>query len=248
MSNFKVGNSKFSRFVNGKGFYIALAICLVAIGTAVYLALNNSNGVIKNIESGSGASSQPIQSSSIPNWDASSAKQTEKTVSGVPAAAASSSQSSSSAATSSASSKSKSVSEIVYAMPVSGKVVTAYSADKLTYDKTMGDWRTHDGVDIAASEGTPVKACASGKVVDIKVDDMLGQEIIISHGNGIKSVYANLTSQVNVKKGQYVEVGNTIGAVGDTAEAEIGITPHLHFEIKKNGTDVDPLALISGED
>ncbi|CDZ23671.1 peptidase M23 [[Clostridium] cellulosi] len=245
MSNFKVGNSKFTRFVNGKGFYIALAICLVAIGTAAYIAVNNSIGVLDNVKSGNKASSQNI-TSSIPNWDDNnSAQQTEKTVVGVPASTSSSSSSSSSA--SSATERSSKTTKLVYTMPVNGSVATPFSGDKLTYDKTMGDWRTHNGVDLAAAEGTPVKACASGKVVEVKTDDLFGQEIVIDHGNGIKSIYANLTSQVNVKKGQAVNVGDVIGAVGETAEAEIAITPHLHFEIQKNGKNVDPLAIISGQ-
>ncbi|HEX2938657.1 MAG TPA: M23 family metallopeptidase [Ruminiclostridium sp.] len=247
MSKFKLGNSKFSRFMNGKGFYIALALCLVAIGTAAYIAVNNSADVIDKAKSESGASSQKIQSSSIPNWDSnSSAQQTNKTLIGVPASSSSPSSSSASS-TSEKSSSGSSASKTVYTMPVSGSITTAFSGDKLTYDKTMGDWRTHNGVDIAASEGTPVKACASGKVTDVKVDDLLGQEVVIDHGNGYVSIYANLASQVNVKKGQAVNVGDTIGAVGETAQSEIAITPHLHFEMQKNGADVDPLGIISGE-
>jgi murein DD-endopeptidase MepM/ murein hydrolase activator NlpD len=250
MSNFKIGKSKFSRFVNGKGFYIALALCLVAIGTAAYIAVNNSNGIVSNIKSGSGVTSESATTSSIPNWDSqSSAKEANTTVSGVPARTRTSSSSSSKAAASSmARQKVSNTAKLVYAMPVSGSITTAYSGDKPTFDKTMNDWRVHNGVDIAAAEGTAVKACASGTVSDVKIDDKLGQEVIIDHGNGIKSLYANLTSKVMVKKGQQVDVGDTIGAIGETAQSEIAITPHLHFEITKNGTDVDPLAMIRGED
>lgn len=127
-------------------------------------------------------------------------------------------------------------------MPVMGKVLEAYSADKPVYDVTMDDWRVHDGVDLAGTVGTAVKACASGTVSDIKIDDMLGQEVVIDHGNGLKSLYANLSTQVTVKKGQTIEVGNTIGCIGQTAEAEIAEAPHLHFEMLKNGSDIDPLA------
>lgn len=264
MSNFKVGGSKFSRFVNGKGFYIALALCLVAIGTATYIAVNNSKSIVGDIKSASGISSAGNTATSIPDWDAQSgAEQTNAAVSGVPArtpsapsssAPSSSKPSSPSKPSSSTPSKSEPTkpsapSKMVFAMPITPiRVTTAYSGDKPVFDKTMGDWRVHDGVDIAASEGTPVKACASGKVSDIKDDYMMGEEVIIDHGNGVQSLYANLTRQVTVKKGQEVEVGDTIGAVGDTAEAEIAVEPHLHFEIMKNGVDVDPLAFISGTD
>jgi murein DD-endopeptidase MepM/ murein hydrolase activator NlpD len=251
MSNFKVGNSKFSRFVNGKGFYIALAICLVAIGTAAYIAVNNSAGLIDNIKNGSGVSASNFSpASSVPNWD--SAAQTANTVRNVPdtrSSAASSAASSQPAASSAPaqSSQSSAPSKIVYTMPVSGAILTQFSGDEPTYDQTMGDWRVHDGVDIAGAQGTPVKACAAGTVTQVKVDDMLGQEVVIDHGNGIVSTYANLTNQVTVKQGQHVDAGDTIGCIGNTAQAEIALAPHLHFEISKNGVDVDPLAQISGQ-
>lgn len=248
MSNFKIGNSKFARFVNGKGFYIALAICLVAIGTAAYIAVNNSANIVNNVKSDSGASSQGSISSSIPNWDSSSSTaQTNNTVSGVADGRNSSSQASSSQVSSSQPSSGDSTSKTVYTMPVTGSVLTAFSGDKPVYDKTMDDWRTHDGVDLAAAEGTPVKACAAGTVSDVKIDDELGQEVIIDHGNGLKSIYANLTNQVTVKKGQGVEAGDTIGCVGETAESEIAVAPHLHFEMTKDGTEIDPLSQISGQ-
>ncbi len=250
MSNFKIGNSKFSRFMNGKGFYIALAICLVAIGTAAYIAINNSAGIISNIKSGSGASSGNFApSSSIPSWDNNSAtKPTDQTVSGVHDNRSSSSTASSSSSSSASSKSNQSTpSKLVYTMPVEGTILTAYSGNTPVFDKTMQDWRVHDGVDIAGTVGTPVKACASGTVADVKIDDMLGQEVIIDHGNGLESIYANLSSHVNVKKGQHVDVGYVIGSIGQTAQAEVAIAPHLHFEFTKNGNDVDPLAQISGQ-
>ena len=132
-------------------------------------------------------------------------------------------------------------------LPLQGSLLTEYSADTPIYDKTMNDWRTHTGVDIAANAGTPVKACADGTVLDVKTDDQLGQEVIVQHGGGITSVYANLTAftdKPTVKKGQKVEAGDVIGSVGSTAQAEIGLVPHLHFAMMKDGKYVDPLVTI----
>jgi murein DD-endopeptidase MepM/ murein hydrolase activator NlpD len=106
----------------------------------------------------------------------------------------------------------------------------------------MEDYRVHDGIDIAANQGTPVKACADGVVTDISVDDMLGQTVTITHGGGLVSVYADLTTGITVKKGQTVEAGDVIGAVGQTAKCEIALVPHLHFAMLKNNQSVDPLA------
>jgi murein DD-endopeptidase MepM/ murein hydrolase activator NlpD len=242
MSNFKVGKSRFSRFINGKGFYIALALCLVAIGAAAYVAANNS---FSNISTGS--SDVAGISSTSPggtNWDDSQAEPTGNTISGVQAGTGSSAVSSavtSSQSTSKSSASSSLAAPTLYVMPVSGNILTAYSNEKLVFDKTMDDYRVHDGIDIAANQGTPVKACADGIVLDVKVDDMLGQEVIIQHGGGITSIYANLTTGVTVKKGQQVETGDVIGAVGMTAKSEIALPAHLHFAMMKNGQYVDPL-------
>jgi murein DD-endopeptidase MepM/ murein hydrolase activator NlpD len=248
MSNFKVGKSRFSRFINGKGFYIALALCLVAIGAAAYIAANNSLSNISDISSSDNLTGTNTSSSDGTSWDNGGDIQTTgNTISGVPAGTGSSSSSSSSASPSSASSAPKTSSALpapaptIYILPLEGNIITGYSNDKLVYDKTMNDYRVHDGIDIAANQGTPVKACADGVVLDVRVDDMLGQEVIIQHGGGITSVYANLTTGIMVKKGQKLEAGDVIGAVGQTAICEIALVPHLHFAMTKNSQYVDPL-------
>ena len=248
MSNFKVGKSRFSRFINGKGFYIALALCLVAIGAAAYIAANNSLGNISDISSSGNSTGISTTSNGGTSWDNGGDIQTTgNTISGVPAGTGSSSSSSSSASPSSASSAPKTSSALpapaptIYILPLEGNIITSYSNDKLVYDKTMNDYRVHDGIDIAANQGTPVKACADGVVLDVRVDDMLGQEVIIQHGGGITSVYTNLTTGIMVKKGQKLHAGDVIGAVGQTAISEIALVPHLHFAMTKNGQYVDPL-------
>ncbi len=89
--------------------------------------------------------------------------------------------------------------------------------------------RKHDGIDISASSGTPVKAAASGRVAysDNKIRGY-GNLIIVAHSNGFNTVYAH--NQVNlVRKGEKVERGQLIAKVGETGRAS---GPHLHFEIR----------------
>jgi murein DD-endopeptidase MepM/ murein hydrolase activator NlpD len=249
MSNFKVGKSRFSSFINGKGFYIALALCLIAIGSAAYIAANNSFGNFSNLTTNSDTSSLGTGTSTGGvNWgDGTDAQQTGNIVSGVPGNSSSSvSSKASSAASSKAPSKASSTASVavaptLYVLPIEGNIITDYSSQTPIYNKTMDDWRVHDGIDIAGNIGTPVKACADGTVSDVKIDDMLGQEVIIQHGGGVMSVYANLTNQVQVKKGQKVETGEVIGAVGQTATGEISLVPHLHYAMLKNGQYADPL-------
>lgn len=240
MSNFKIGKSRFSRFMSGKGFYIALALCLVAIGAAAYIA---ATGPFGSMVAPSGADSGTASgNTSSMSWDNdSSAQQANTTVSGVEASSSAAASSAASSQTASSQAPVSNAAPTLYVMPVSGTVITAYSGDKPVYDKTMDDYRIHDGIDIAANAGTPVKACADGVVSDIVNDDMYGETVTIKHGGGIVSVYSGLTPAVTVKKGQTVESGDVIGAVGQTAKCEIALTPHLHFAILKDNAYVNPL-------
>ena len=124
--------------------------------------------------------------------------------------------------------------------PLNGETVAAFSVDALAYNETLGDWRTHDGIDIAADVGTPVLAACSGTVTSVTEDDLLGTCVTITHDGGYESTYANLQSVPTVGEGQYVSAGQIIGSVGTTSLIEAGSTPHLHFAVKRDGVSIDP--------
>jgi len=124
--------------------------------------------------------------------------------------------------------------------PLRGAVVAAFSVDKLCYDETMGDWRTHAGVDLAAEVGTQVMAACAGTVSAVENDPLMGTTVVIKHGGGYQTTYANLQSVPTVKAEDAVTAGQIIGAVGNTAIAEAAEAPHLHFAVEKNGDVVDP--------
>ena len=129
--------------------------------------------------------------------------------------------------------------------PLNGQVLTAFSVDKLVYDVTMDDWRVHDGVDISAKPGTTVLAACSGTVLAVENDPMMGTTVTIDHDGGYQTTYANLQAQPTVKAGDTVSAGQIIGAVGTTAKAESGQSPHLHFSVTKDGDAVDPDAFLN---
>ena len=128
-----------------------------------------------------------------------------------------------------------------YVWPVEGTVDRPFSLEAFAYDPTMGDWRTHDGLDIAAETGAAVSACAAGTVESVEDDNMLGMTVTVDHGMGLKSVYANLDEAVDVDAGDPVEPGTVLGTVGTTAVAENAEPSHLHFAMKEYGAAVDPL-------
>lgn len=124
--------------------------------------------------------------------------------------------------------------------PLVGEEIASFSVDELRYNETFGDWRTHDGVDIAAEVGTQVLAACSGTVTSVREDDMLGTLVTIAHDGGFETTYANLRSSPGVSEGQYVSAGEVIGAVGSSAIAEISVPAHLHFSVKQDGAPCDP--------
>ncbi|MBO4915213.1 MAG: peptidoglycan DD-metalloendopeptidase family protein [Oscillospiraceae bacterium] len=124
--------------------------------------------------------------------------------------------------------------------PLVGETVAAFSMDALVYDETMGDWRTHDGVDLAADPGTPVCAACAGTVIDVRDDDLMGTTVVLSHDGGYDTIYSNLQSEPTVMVGDYVTAGQMIGSVGSTALGESALAPHLHFSVTKDGEFIDP--------
>jgi len=132
----------------------------------------------------------------------------------------------------------------MYIWPVQGELERYHQMDSLAYDVTMRDWRTHEGVDIAAALGSTVAASRSGSVQSIVEDDLYGTVVSIDHGDGSMSVYANLASVPTVNVGDWVESGQVIGSVGTTALCEIGQGTHLHFAMYVNGESVDPLSYL----
>ena len=101
-----------------------------------------------------------------------------------------------------------------------------------------GKWKMHNGVDMAAAQGTPLYAAKSGKVTTASYQaGGAGYYVSINHGDGFSSIYMHMTHFI-VSPGQYVTAGQVIGYVGSTG----GSTgPHLHFGISYNGTYVNPM-------
>ena len=104
----------------------------------------------------------------------------------------------------------------------------------------MGDWRTHDGLDLSASLGDRVLAVSAGTVTAIEDDPLMGVKVTIDHGDGLTSVYANLAEEPTVSVGDSVQTGDVIGSVGSTAIAESMLDSHLHLEMWKDGLAVNP--------
>lgn len=131
---------------------------------------------------------------------------------------------------------------IKFTLPVSGTLYASFSDAVPVFSPTMNDFRTHNGVDVAANAGDPVTACADGVIAEIWDDPMMGKSMRIDHGDGFESVYRNLAAELpeGIAAGTVVRAGQTVAAVGTTALIECEDEPHLHFELRSAGRNVDP--------
>jgi len=127
-----------------------------------------------------------------------------------------------------------------FVKPVQGEIQKEYAKDTLIYSETLKEWVTHTGIDIKADKTTVVKSAEEGTVKSIKNDPRYGITVVIEHSKGYTTVYSNLLTAEFVKEGEKVKKSQTIGTVGNTATFEIADDYHLHFEILKDGENVDP--------
>ena len=114
--------------------------------------------------------------------------------------------------------------------PISGTITSRYGVSSSIRKST------HTGLDISATTGTPIKAVAGGTVTCASYTGSYGNLVKIDHGNGVETWYGH-TSKMYVKVGQKISSGDVIAAVGSTGNST---GPHLHLEIRINGTHVNP--------
>ena len=107
----------------------------------------------------------------------------------------------------------------------------------------INDASFHTGLDIAAKKGTAIGAFADGTVLEAGRNSTYGNYLLIEHTGGIRSFYGH-NSKLSVKKGQKVKIGQKIAEVGSTG---MSTGPHLHFEVRKGTTRLDPALYISNE-
>lgn len=226
-------------FFKGKGFYLALALCILAAAASSFWAIRN---VMQRF--GPNANSS-LEQEGTQEWDLPDV-QVEQKVNDVPVPSAKPSRPSSSASGSGEASapagdsgEAAAAPAPSFVQPVDGQITQVYSGDELVYNETLQDWRTHNGVDIACAENAPVKSAVAGTVCNIYDDGMWGRIVEVETGE-LTWRYAGLAADsVQVSVGDGVSAGQTLGNVGEVM-AETAGGPHLHLEVLKGGNRVDP--------
>ena len=218
-----MSNKKSNGKLSAKGYYIALILCAVAIGISGYLFFRNSQ--------------EPQTLQNNPSESLETPREDVEAVATQPAPQTT--QKPEQTTTPVAASKSKIVT------PLAGNTALGYSMEALSYNPTTRDWRTHNGLDIAAAEGTAVVAAADGIVESVAQSDTMGMTVVIAHAGGYTTTYASLANDVSVSVGQAVEAGQKLGMVANTALLETALGEHLHFAVALNGKPMDPEEFLS---
>ncbi len=147
------------------------------------------------------------------------------------------------------SSEDKPVVNVPESMGLPMDAVTVSNDFGFYHNQTLNNYYEHKGVDFTAAVGAEVKAAQSGTIESIyKADILLGTEIVVDHGDGLKTVYRFVTEREGLKVGDTVEKGEVIATVAEATGNEYKDGPHLHFEVLENGQQVDPTLHITLEE
>lgn len=122
-------------------------------------------------------------------------------------------------------------------LPTKGWITSYYGPRKSHY---AGRVKMHEGLDIGAKRGEPIMATADGVIIFSGHKPGFGKFVQMDHGYGIETIFAH-ASKLNVKKGELIKRGHTIAYIGSTGYST---GPHVHYEVRVNGTPVDPLYFI----
>ena len=207
-----MSDNKHSRLFRGRGYYIALILCAAAIGITSYVYnTGREPEAVQTVNTPASITGQV----SLPTRDTTPPESTEA--------------------------QTPTAGKLTACMPVEGQVLTPYAMEVLSYNQTTRDWRTHNGIDLAAEPGTAVVSAADGEVYTVYEDEQMGTTVVIRHDGGYTTRYCSLDAEVAVSAGQPVSMGQTIGTVGTTALMENALGSHVHFSVTRDDEPVDPM-------
>ena len=221
-------------FFKKKEIYIIAAICILAAGAGVFIAMNYNEPQVKDdsptlepttldlrIEYSEAATqaNRPVKNEPDTRDTHSKEQATAKNAPNKPYSGS-------------------------FALPMGTDISKDYSYGKLRLNKTTDDWRTHEGVDFGGSEGNNVIAIQDGKIRDVYFDPLWGNVIVVDHGFGIIAKYCGMDEKSLPQKGESVKKFQVIGKLG-IVPIEKDDGSHLHFEIILNGKNEDPLKVMN---
>lgn len=249
---------------SSKGFYAALGISAVMIGSACYFAYGQSRKLTDELTAKNSVSESeaPVnkRAYNVPKTTAAPVRTTVTVRTVAPATTATVSPAKSAATLPAADIAVAGTAE--EAAPAAAakltdprsplndmtNVITSFSGGELVKNETTGSWQTHNGTDFAAEVGSEVYAVSGGEITEIKNDPVWGVTVTLDHMNGFVTRYCGMSQALEVQQGDKLSGGDLIGTVGNTADIESALTPHLHLEMQHNGSYIDPMSELTRRD
>ena len=233
-------------FFAGKGFYIVLLVCIMAVGAAAWGAIGTINSVDKDLETEKppvvsddldvGKNVSDVQKEEIP----------ETPVESEPTPPAESEPENTVSIPSDISGMEINPETVTvppkFAIPLNGNIGKIFSDSELQYSATYKDMRLHLGVDVQAEKGAEVVSAAAGDVKKVANDALWGKMVVIDHGSGIVCYYCGL-EDTTVSEGETISAGTLIGKVG-TVPCESADKSHIHIAVTRDGQYISPLDLM----
>ncbi len=244
------------KFLHGKGFALLLTASLLAAAAAGVWAVRALRAELQKSLDGLNApgTTQQTTPETEPDWAAQEDTTWQQPVTDVanskadvppqpPSGASSGAQSGSGSlrepsALQGASSPASSSAAPASTQPVSGRVLNGYSGDELVYNKPLGDWRTHNGIDYACAKDAAVQSPTAGTVGRAGADGSWGPTVAIKDSAGRVWRLCGVASPA-VKEGETVSAVQTLGKVGSVS-CECAEEAHIHLEVLQNGQYLDP--------
>ena len=242
--------TKMKDFFRKEGFYLVLFVCLCVVATATAIAIKNNNSEKKannneneftlNVEEKVDSNASEVKKQNaerVENNDQLAEEQTTQEV-------ATDEQEIAQTEDEDLSMVSNTNTEVVFALPVEGTIARNFgNMVRIQENEDGAVDQTRKGIDLNASVGTVVRAAAEGRVEEVSENVTDGTYVIVTHANGLKTKYCNLSDDVKVAVGDYLEQQAEIGTVGNTSEIftsqVCGDVLNLQLE-DANGLDIDP--------
>ncbi len=220
-----------------RGFLAAMAVCVVAVGAAVWTTISSVNTYLSTEAGTSDTESTASVSSQVSSVE--STAQVAAVVSGETADTDTDTDTDGSTDTDTSA-------PTFTVKPVNSEIIEDYSETPV-YNATLGDYRAHTGIDYAAEVGDKVRCMAKGVVTDIYYDDMMGYVVAVRHSGGVVSYYCGLSKTALVQVGDEVSAGDYVGTV-HTIPCETAGSSHVHVAVQCDGEWVSPEVYMQGED
>ena len=227
---------------NNRAVYI-LALLATAIAVTTIIVVSASYSPTVSLDTNKN-SSQPSAATSEPKIKDSASASAGKNSGNAPSSAGASVDPGHSSGDSALSGKDEpvpTVKEIYFILPVeNGTCTKDFTEASVVYNKTLGIYTGHMGMDITGAAGAAVLAAYDGKVTAIQSDYLNGTTVVITHENGLKTIYNSIEADENLSVGDSVRQGDAIGVISENNRREYKDGAHLHFEVEEDGVKVSP--------